>query len=73
MEMGDQQQEFYWDDAKGGWLDAALVMEARKLEMQYFRKMNVYDKVDRSQMELEGKQAIPRALGGYQQRHSCAP
>ena len=44
LEMGEAGvEEFYWDDAKGGWLDTSLVHEARKPEMQYFRKMEVYE------------------------------
>ena len=36
------------DDITGVDLDAELVMEARQLEMSYFHKMRVYDKVPRS-------------------------
>ena len=39
----------YWavDDVSGAELDVKLVQEARKLEMEYFRKMGVYKKVQR--------------------------
>ena len=38
------QMEF-WDDVKGGHLDRAQVIEARRLEMAYFKRMGVYSKV----------------------------
>jgi len=47
-DMGEA-EEHDWDDAKGGWLDKEILMEARKKEMEYFRKMKVYDKVPRDQ------------------------
>ena len=36
------------DDVTGGQLDANLVVKARQLEMEYFRNMQVYEKVPRS-------------------------
>ena len=58
MQMGED-EEYYWDDSKGGWLDKELLMEARKKEMEYFRKMKVYEKVPRSQAyQAAGKAPI---------------
>lgn len=34
-----------WDDISGKELDAAKVREARRLEMEYYKKMEVYEKV----------------------------
>ena len=39
------------DDITGVDLDPKLVIDARELEMDYFRKMRVYDKVPREQSE----------------------
>ena len=41
----------------GGWLDKELLMEARKKEMEYFRKMKVYEKVPRNQAYQEADKA----------------
>ena len=41
--------EFY-DDVKGGGLDRSLTIQARQLEMQFFRRMGVYSKIHRSMM-----------------------
>ena len=37
----------FWDDVKGGYLDAKLVDEARRKEMEYVRRMGLYTKVPR--------------------------
>ena len=37
-----------WDDVKHVWLDPSKVKEARKEEMEYVRKMRVWDKVPRA-------------------------
>ena len=37
----------YWDDAKGGWLDPALVHEGWNEEMGYVRRHEVYIRVPR--------------------------
>ena len=42
-----------WGDVKNVWLDPSKVREARKEEMEFVRKMKVYDKVPRS--ECPGK------------------
>ena len=42
-------EDWFWDDSKGGWLDARLVMEARKKELEYVRRMNIYQKVPREE------------------------
>ena len=44
------------DDLTGSELNAKLVVEARDLEMQYFRSMRVYDKVPRA--EAYGKPTV---------------
>ena len=49
--------EFY-DDVSGEYLDKDLVMKARQLEMAYFKKMRVYDKVDRSEAKANGAKVI---------------
>ena len=50
----------YWqaeftDDVKGGLLNKEAVVEARKLEMDYFKKMQVYKKIKRSDMPAGSK------------------
>ena len=45
----EDEQLFAWDDATGAMLDPDLLMEARKAEMVYFKKMNVYEKVPKSE------------------------
>ena len=37
-----------WDDVNGNELDAELVKQARVAEMEYFEKLGVYERVDRS-------------------------
>ena len=44
------------DDVKGGLLPKQLVIEGRKLEMDYFKRMGVYTKVSRA--EAEGSKII---------------
>eukprot|EP00972_Heterocapsa_arctica_P014208 2091311-Heterocapsa_arctica.AAC.1 len=38
-----------WDDVKNVWLDPSEVREARKEEMEFVRKVQVYDKAPRSE------------------------
>ena len=38
-----------WDDAKGGWLDPTMVSAARQEEMEFVRRMKVYDKAPLSE------------------------
>ena len=40
-------KEFY-DDVHGKWLEKDRAIEARRLEIEFFRKMGVYTKVPRS-------------------------
>ena len=60
----DQWRELYrgvtfYDDVNGGLeLDKDKVIEARKLEMQFFMKMGVYSKVDRSEVAKAGGKVI---------------
>ena len=42
-----------WDDVKNVWLDPSKVREARAEEMDFVKKMKVYDKVPRT--EAPGK------------------
>ena len=46
------------DDVSGAALDPELVVEARQLEMDYFRKMGVYHKVQRRTMQQHGGKTI---------------
>ena len=41
---------YFVDDVKGGTLDKEQVIQARKLEMTFFRKMGVYRKMSKSKM-----------------------
>ena len=43
----DQEVFMAWDDVSGARLNPELVKEARKAEMEYFRKMGVYTKVSK--------------------------
>ena len=55
----EDEQLVAWDDVTGAMLDPDLVMEARKAEMVYFKKMNVYEKVPKSECQKEtGKAPI---------------
>ena len=47
------------DDVNGGnELDKPLVIEARKTEMEFFKKMAVYRKVPRSEVKKQGDKII---------------
>ena len=46
------------DDTSGRVLDHKLAVEARKLEMEFFRKMKVYDKVPRASAAADGCKVI---------------
>ena len=46
------------DDVSGAALDPKLVVKARQLEMDYFRKMGVYHKVPRNTMQQHGGRTI---------------
>ena len=48
----------FWDDVKGGPLERERVIEARKLEMAYFRKMCVYTKVPLGEAKALGAKVI---------------
>ena len=43
------QENVYWDDVRGGWLDRRKVHEARMEEVTFMRKENLWDAVPRSQ------------------------
>ena len=48
--------EAAWDDVSNAELLPHLVKEARKVEMEYFEKLKVYDRVHRShQVQTGGK------------------
>lgn len=47
-----------WDDVSGKYLDPERVAAAREAEMSYFRKMNVYTKVPRSEVKRTGGRLI---------------
>ena len=49
QELNSIREAKYGDDAKGGWLDPALVRMALEEEMQYVKKHAVYEKVPMSQ------------------------
>ena len=42
-----------WDDAKGGWLDAKMVAQARDEELRYIRQHQIYKRVPRSKCYAE--------------------
>ena len=50
--------KFYDDLNAGGELDKNKVIEARKLEMQFFKKMGVYTKVHKSEVRANGGKTI---------------
>ena len=55
----EDEQLVAWDDVTGTMLDPDLVMEARKAEMVFFKKMNVCEKVPKSDCYKEtGKAPI---------------
>ena len=57
--VSDDVEYWFWDDSKGGFLDPDLVLKARAKELEYIRKMKVYDKIPRSQGEKELKGRKP--------------
>ena len=77
MELSDSSNsEGYWDHVNGGWLDPVRVRAARKLELEYIKKMEVYKKVPHNRaMERTGKKPIQvrwidtdKGMGGYRSR-----
>ena len=46
--------DWFWDTSKGSWLEPGLVMEARKKEIEYVRRMNIYDEVPREEAKMMG-------------------
>ena len=56
--------ESYWDDVNGGYLDTELTREARKLEIEWCRKENVWTKVPRSLPAAEGAKILSCSLSG---------
>ena len=46
------------DDVSGAALDPEMVVKARQLEMDYFRKMGVYHKITRKTMQQHGGKTI---------------
>ena len=72
--MKKQQEHFeeYWDDVNGGWLDTRQVELARKEELDWILKQNVFEKVRRD--EAQGKVLSLRWIdtvksnGGYRSR-----
>ena len=55
FDMDELEEWIAMDDVKGVPLRVEGVRKARREEMEYFRKMNVYDVVDRSDMDPDGK------------------
>ena len=56
---GNDEQFIAWDDVTGATLRPELVREARMAEMEYFKKMKVYQKVSRSRcLQVTGKGPI---------------
>ena len=47
-----------WDDVSNAELNPNDVKEARRLEMEYFEKLGVYVRVDRSELEKTGGKLI---------------
>ena len=61
-------QDFeFIDDVSGRVLDHELAVKARKLEMDFFRKMRVYDKVPRAVATRDGCRVNLHQMGGHQQ------
>ena len=56
-----EELEAYWDDVGGGWLDPALVREARQDEVNEFNRYGVIDIAPRKQFEEHKKR---EALAG---------
>ncbi len=54
----NQEEVKAWDDVTGKELNAEMVREARKLEMEFFRRMGVYRKVRRSWVKQRGERVI---------------
>lgn len=50
--------QYATDDVSNAWRDPKLVAEARKTEMNFFGEMQVYDRVDRSEMVQRGGKII---------------
>ena len=48
----------FFDDLSGSALDKDLMIEARRLEMEFFRRMGVYTKVHRSEVAKAGAKTI---------------
>ena len=58
-EESDQIMEEAWDDVSGAELDPAAVKKARKEEIEYVRKMNLYTKVPTTEcLHKTGKRPI---------------
>ena len=63
-ESNDKLLDQTWDDHTGECLDAKKVKEARQLEMEYYDKMHVFDKVPIAQcLERTGKALLESKMG----------
>jgi hypothetical protein len=52
-------EEMYWDTVNGGWLRSSAVLGARKLELDYVRRHNIYSKVPLQQSQERQGKPIP--------------
>ena len=69
-ESNDEFLDQAWDDHTGESLDAKKVKEARQLEMEYYDKMHVFDKVLIAQCwERTGKALLKAVKGMYPAPH----
>ncbi len=56
---GTKQQEKIFDSVTGLELDTEKVLEARQSEVEYFRQLNVFSRIPRSQATRDGHKVIP--------------
>ena len=63
-ESNDDLLDQAWDDHTGESLHAKKVMEARQLEMEYYNKLHVFDKVPICSMVGEDRQSAPESKMG---------
>lgn len=66
-EEGNEFVGIAWDDISGKDLDVNKVVEARKLEMGYYRNMEVYEKVPLSELGEDRESATQSAMDRHRQ------
>ena len=63
----------FYDDVHGESLEKELAIQARKLEMDFFRRMQVYSKVDRSVAKHLGAKVITPRWIDTNKGDECKP